>query len=218
MLDLSANLFSVAMYVLQALGLYTIAQRRGIKHAWLAWVPVGSVWILGSIADDFQAKTQGGAPKKRVTLLVLSILVAVLSVGMLVSMISTLSTVLTTNEIVDVFYVSSGAQDLYSLSEEEFVAELSAKLEARLTDERMDSMLWSAVGVLVMGLALGGLGVALAVIECICVYRLYESCDPDRRVLYLILSIFLGLQGLFIFLCRDKDVIPVPQSKEPWEV
>ena len=31
---------SVACYVLEALSLYTIAQRRGIRKPWLAWIPV----------------------------------------------------------------------------------------------------------------------------------------------------------------------------------
>ena len=45
---------SIAAYVLQALGLYTIAKRRGISNPWLAWVPVAWVWVLGSISDQFR--------------------------------------------------------------------------------------------------------------------------------------------------------------------
>ena len=45
---------SVACYVLEALSLYTIAQRRGIRKPWLAWIPVVNVWIVGSISDQYQ--------------------------------------------------------------------------------------------------------------------------------------------------------------------
>lgn len=48
--------FGVAVYVMQALSLYTMAQKRGIANAWLAWVPVGSSWILGALADDINAR------------------------------------------------------------------------------------------------------------------------------------------------------------------
>ena len=41
-------------YILNALSLYRIAKRREINHPWLAWVPVGSAWILGCISDQYQ--------------------------------------------------------------------------------------------------------------------------------------------------------------------
>ena len=48
---LLALAFSIVSYVLSAVGIYRIAKRRGIHHAWLAWVPVGNSWLLGSISD-----------------------------------------------------------------------------------------------------------------------------------------------------------------------
>jgi hypothetical protein len=44
---------AVLSYVFQSLGMYTIAKRRGIHHPWLAWLPVGSGWLLGSISDQY---------------------------------------------------------------------------------------------------------------------------------------------------------------------
>lgn len=73
------SLVSIAVYVLQALGLYTLAQRRGIQHAWLAWVPVGSMWILGSIADDYQLKAKGQVKNRRKLLMILTAVVVVLA-------------------------------------------------------------------------------------------------------------------------------------------
>ena len=46
--------YSITMYVLHGLGLYNIAQRRGIYRPWMAWVPVANMWILGSISDQYQ--------------------------------------------------------------------------------------------------------------------------------------------------------------------
>ena len=34
------TLLNIAGYVLTGLALYTLAQRRGIRQGWLAWVPV----------------------------------------------------------------------------------------------------------------------------------------------------------------------------------
>ncbi len=65
--------FSVVAYVLQGLGMYTIAGRRGIKNNWLAWVPLGNLWILGSISDQYQYLAKGKIKNRRKTMLGLSI-------------------------------------------------------------------------------------------------------------------------------------------------
>ena len=57
-------------YVLSSLALHRIAKRRLIKHPWLAWIPVANTWIIGSIADDYDAK-MGINRKWRVLLLTL---------------------------------------------------------------------------------------------------------------------------------------------------
>lgn len=57
--------FLILTYVLQSLGMYTIAKRRGIHKPWLAWVPVGNMWILGSISDQYQYVVKGRVRNRR---------------------------------------------------------------------------------------------------------------------------------------------------------
>ena len=59
----------ITFYVLQALGLYTVAKRRGINHPWLAWVPVGNLWLLGTISDQYQYVAKGRVRNRRKVLL-----------------------------------------------------------------------------------------------------------------------------------------------------
>lgn len=66
-------LFSLVCYILQSLGLYTIAERRGIRNPWLAWLPLGNLWIAGSIADQYQYVAKGKIKNRRKALLALSI-------------------------------------------------------------------------------------------------------------------------------------------------
>ena len=68
------TMVAVASYVFTALALYTIAQRREIKKAWLAWVPVLNVWILGSISDQYRYVVKNEVRSKRKVLLTVSIL------------------------------------------------------------------------------------------------------------------------------------------------
>ncbi len=75
--------FSVVSYIFYSLGLSAIAGRRGIKHRWLAWLPIGSAWILGSISDQYQYLVKGKVKNSRKLLLGLNIalsLIAVLAV------------------------------------------------------------------------------------------------------------------------------------------
>ena len=73
--------FAIAItnYVLTSLSLYTIAKRRLISNPWLAWLPIGNVWTMGSIADDYDAK-MNIKRKWRVVLLTLTLVVVVMFV------------------------------------------------------------------------------------------------------------------------------------------
>ena len=67
-------------WILSSIGLHKIARRRGIAHAWLAWIPVGCYWVLGSVSDQYQHLVQGKITSRRKILLILSL------VSMLVGM------------------------------------------------------------------------------------------------------------------------------------
>lgn len=79
--------FSIACYVLHSLGLYTIAGRRGLRHKWLAWLPVGNAWLLGSISDQYQYLVKGKVKHCRRWLLFLNIVVLAIYFGSLGSTI-----------------------------------------------------------------------------------------------------------------------------------
>ncbi len=65
---------SIAQYVLQSVGFYTIAKRRDIRNPWLSWIPLGNLWILGCISDQYRYVTKGKNASKRKWLMALSLL------------------------------------------------------------------------------------------------------------------------------------------------
>lgn len=69
----AAALWSLAQYVLESVGLYTIARRRGLKNPWMAWVPVLNCWLLGSISDQYRYVAKGQIRNRRMLLLALVI-------------------------------------------------------------------------------------------------------------------------------------------------
>ena len=66
-------LVKLVIWVFRSLALYTISKRRGLKNPWLAWIPVGSEWIIGSVSDQYQYLTQGKNRNRRKILLILSL-------------------------------------------------------------------------------------------------------------------------------------------------
>lgn len=67
-----AALVGLTVYILNAIGLYTISKKRGYKNAWLAFIPIGNYFVLGGIADNITA-CYGKRTNHRIILLVSSI-------------------------------------------------------------------------------------------------------------------------------------------------
>ena len=56
---LIALAFLAVFYVFESLGLYTLAKRRGIPTPGWAWVPIGNLWIMGKLADQYDEMVKG---------------------------------------------------------------------------------------------------------------------------------------------------------------
>lgn len=65
--------FCLVFALLRSFVLYSIAKRRGIRRAWLAWIPVGKDWILGSLSDQYQHLALGQIKSRRKILMVLTL-------------------------------------------------------------------------------------------------------------------------------------------------
>jgi len=85
---LIALVYSVVVYVLQSVGMYTIANRRGIHNPWLAWIPVANMWTLGSISDQYQYVAKGKVRNRRKTLLGLNIAMVAIMIPFFISFVS----------------------------------------------------------------------------------------------------------------------------------
>ena len=64
---------AVASYVISSSSLYTIAKRRKISGAGLAWLPIANFWLVGKVADHYDEKN-GIQRKWRAVLLTLALI------------------------------------------------------------------------------------------------------------------------------------------------
>lgn len=71
-------------WILGSVGLHKVAKRRGIRNAWLAWLPIGCHWILGCVSDQYQHLVLGKVTSRRKILLILNLASFVLGIAYMV--------------------------------------------------------------------------------------------------------------------------------------
>lgn len=181
-----SSIVSIAVYVLTALSLYTIANRRGIKNAWLSWIPVVNCWIVGSISDQYRYVVKGEVKNKRKVLLILNIVSVVIGIVM---------------AIVAVVMIVGAAQGAVGAKGEE---------------EIIGIVLGAVFGIMGLCLPLAGVAIAIAVVYYMAMYDVYTSCTPQNNVLFLVLSIVFHItEPFFLFFIRNKDEGMPPRKQEP---
>lgn len=189
-------LIGVAAYILTALSLYTIARRRGISNPWLAWLPVANLWVLGSISDQYQYVAQGLVRNRRKILLGLSIAFAILWIGMVVSAGSAIIGIIAEIPTLENALVNG--------------------MDEAAGMHMLETFLPPLLGLLGISFVMSVVAVVQTVFEYICYYNLFASCQPDNKVLYILLSIFIHITlPVFLMICRDKDLGMPPRKPQP---
>ena len=199
------GLFGIAAYVLTSLAIYTISCRRGLKKAWLAWVPVVNCWLLGSISDQYQYVVKGEVKSRRKWLLVLSltkavltltvvILVAVMAAGAFFSDPGYGMGISIAGPVMGILGVVMPLAAAHSIGEDHNIFLFRRQFRHRLDESR---------GLL---------------ISCMALYDVYRSVDPANSVLYLVLSILFGAtEPFFLFFNREKDLGMPPRKQKTVE-
>lgn len=197
--SMGASLFGIALYVLRAAGVYTIAKRRGINNPWMSWIPVVDLWVLGCISDQFQYVVKGKEKNKRKWMLGLNIALVVVYIVFFVILGVTISSIIVT---------AAGGMG---------------------ADAVLEAILGPVATMMICIIPMVALAIALTVIRYVAMYDLYTSCNPQNNVLFLVLSIFFNVtEPFFVFFNRNGDegmpprrvqpqYIPPQPQQEPWE-
>ena len=179
------TMVTVASYVFTALALYTIAQRREIKKAWLAWVPLLNMWILGSISDQYRYVVKNEVRSKRKVLLTVSILQFVATTAAIVKVIASV-----------VMAVTGMAQSIH---------------ETELIRLILSSLAFFIPVAILAILSLVFRILALYDVFTSC----DPANNILYLILSLIPYISTVTQPLFLFLCREKDGGMPPRRQSP---
>lgn len=170
-----SSLLSLAAYVFSALGIYTIAQRRGIKHPWMAWIPLVNVWTLGSVSDQYRYVVKGEVKNKRKVLLAVNIINVILTCAAFINM------------IVTIVMMAMG--------------EMSFAYEEEVIWKILSSLLWFVPAMLLSIVSFVVQAMALYDLYASC----EPANKTLYLVLSLVPGISTIAYPLFLFLCRNKD-------------
>lgn len=189
LLQFVPQIIGIVCYIFSSLGLYTIAQRRGISNPWLAWIPFGNVWILGSISDQYQQVVKNKKTNRRKVLLWLEIAAIVVTVILVIVF------------VVFIFQIAMTDGGTYSEFGYGFTS-YAADSEVEI----VGLVLTFVIVFLLMWLAIMAVAIVDMVFLYMSYYDLYASCDPKNATTYLVLSIVLGfLTPFLVFAVRNKD-------------
>ena len=174
----------IAGYILLALGLYSIARRRGIQYPWMGWIPVANLWLIGSVSDQYQYVFRGAIKNKRKVLLTIGIVYGVLVfvlIGMLMGEILRMALSMP-------YYMSDEAMMTWA-----------------------SSLMLKMGGFLLLILPLA---VTLIVLQYMAFYDIYRSCNPGHAVLFLVLSILIPFTAPFFVFCNRNSDAGMPPRKQ----
>ncbi len=84
------GLVGIVGYVLMALGLQRMATNEGIENPWLAWIPVGNVWIMGKLIRTIELGSNKWAQAELILVIAVAgsiLLAAIPVIGTIISLV-----------------------------------------------------------------------------------------------------------------------------------
>ena len=176
------------VYFSWAISLGTIAKRRQLKKRWLAWIPLANLWLLGSIADQYDYVVLGKVSNSRKDLL-RTTLALLISTGFILAILW-----MQARWILEAVEAGKPPDALLWIPAKKlqgnlFCFGLYFCLCAMYLAERTDAL-----------------------------YKVYRSCDPDRATVSTILSVLpvMGIffRPMRLMACRWDDYGMPPRREE----
>ena len=189
------GVISLVFYIFQSLGLYTIAKRRQVAHAWTAWVPLANIWLLGKISDQYQGYAQGRKTRRAAILLGCSIALLAVMIPFFVIVFSIVS------------QMPGWVQESHSWGSYSY----------RWVGEPPVGL---AIATVVVTLVMAVVAIVAAVFQYIALYDLFRSCEPRNATGFLLISIFVNVAMPFlVFAVRKKDegMLTPAQRQQAWQ-
>lgn len=172
-----ASCGSIALFVLQGLGLFEMSKSLNLKNPWLSFIPIVWVFSLGRVGQQYVKQDGKQSAKFGKIMLILQIATIILSLIFMV---------------VFVFAMISIIKN----------ANMAVEEEMAMTLKMFSSFIW----VIMAYFILLAVAITFKVLYYIALWRTFSIFDYHNATLYTVLSIFFSfLSPIFLFIVRKKQ-------------
>ena len=179
----------LAVFILQAFGLYSLSKNTGYDKPWLAFIPVANSYVLGHLSDEANLRTKGKRTNNRKLLLGLHIGLAAFVLLLAVLLIA---------------IIASADASMYSYSYNYYDG----------YNYHYNASMLPMTLLPILLLFIVPLAIVTAVFTYIALYPIYKAYAPENAEMYLVLSILVSPALQIILFClRNKSMAaPIPYS------
>ena len=157
----------LAVFILQAFGLYSLSKNTGYDKPWLAFIPVANSYVLGHLSDEANLRTKGKRTNNRKLLLGLHIGLAAFVLLLAVLLIA---------------IIASADASMYSYSYNYYDG----------YNYHYNASMLPMTLLPILLLFIVPLAIVTAVFTYIALYPIYKAYAPENAEMYLVLSILVS--------------------------
>lgn len=170
----------IASYILRAISIHTIAQRRQTDRVWFAWVPILNQFLLGKVSDQYSLTVKGKRTHQRWWLLGLAAVSNTLSFVSNVMMATVVGEAILGGSSLGILWFGVHYEEI------------------------MEKLMSAFLLILLAGAVAA---VPMRIVRYVALYRVYESCRPQAKELLIIVNILFPVaEPVLLFLCRKDDL------------
>ena len=178
----------IAIDLLESISVYKMAKSAEIKNPWLAFIPVASGWVFGTLAEKYKKKNGTKSARFGIILPVLEGIVLIESVALAVF------------SVISISEITGYAFDAVNTS-------------AEMAPEQFMSL----IPVIILYFALMAVLIAYAVVFFIALWRVYSSFDKSNATLYIVLSVIFSISvPIILFIIRNRKPEFDPHNNMPY--
>lgn len=170
----------IASYILRAMSIHTIAQRRQTDRVWFAWVPILNQFLLGKVSDQYSLTVKGKRTHQRWWLLGLAAVSNTLSFVSNVMMATVVGEAILGGSSLGILWFGVHYEEI------------------------MEKLMSAFLLILLAGAVAA---VPMRIVRYVALYRVYESCRPRAKEVLTIVNVLLPVaEPVLLFLCRKDDL------------
>lgn len=216
--SISINIFIITVtFVLTGIAYYLLAKKRNISKAWIAWIPVVQIYMVGKISDDINAKYNKKTHRARWTLIF-----TIAYIAFLVIAIFFIATLLVS--IISSIDLSSLNLISTDFSSEELNSELLTNSQSIITSFLSGINTGLIITALISGIVFVVTAIISMVFQIISWYSVYNEYDSKKASIYLVVAIIglilLGssiLAPVFVFIsCKNTPKFEILNSSSSY--